>query len=210
MMEMLLFLMAVRTNCMPLPKCEKCDYFTDTPGFMLFKAHNIQNLLVLPAHQTPSVLHSFHSQHFRSGTQRLSSDNISFYLEREMCLCLWIIPHHFPHVQVFLESFKNMMPVPRFKLLIFILLYFPSCRVCSALGWKQCMWTSGLQRNSFGGFDVCRYVYVMERAALDFTGSNGGRGSVLICQIILPFTFPNLHSHKPTLLWYQGKYSKHR
>lgn len=122
-MEMLLFLMAVRTNCMPLPKCEKCDYFTDTPGFMLFKAHNIQNLLVLPAHQTPSVLHSFHSQHFRSVTQRLSSDNISFYLEREMCLCLWIIPHHFPHVQVFLESFKNMMPVPRFKLLIFILLY---------------------------------------------------------------------------------------
>lgn len=82
MMEMLLFLMAVRRNRMPLPRCEKCDYFTETPGCRLFKAHNLQNHLVLPAHQTPSVLHSFHSQHFRSGTQRLSSDNI-FYLVRE-------------------------------------------------------------------------------------------------------------------------------
>lgn len=60
----------------------------------------------------------------------------------------------------------------------------------------------GLHRNSFGEFDVFGYVYVMEKATLDFTGSNGGRGSVLICQIILPFTFPNLNSHKPRLLWY--------
>lgn len=92
MMEMLSFLLAVRTNWMPLPKCGKCEYFTDTPDCRLFKAHNIQNHLFLPAYQTPSVLHSFHSQRFQSGTQRLSSDNISFYLEREVrCVCAWIL-----------------------------------------------------------------------------------------------------------------------
>lgn len=62
------------------------------------------------------------------------------------------------------------------------------------------MWTSGLHRKSFGVFDVCGDVYVMEEAILGYTGSNHGRGAVLICQRILPFTVPNLNSHKPTVL----------
>lgn len=143
--------MSVRTNRMPLPGCGKCDYFTDTPGCKLFKVHNIQNHLVLPEQQTPLVLHSFHSQHFQSGTQRLVSDNVFLLGKRdEMYLSLWIIPHHFPHVQIFLDTCKNTMPCLSLllELLILILLHFPYCRVCSALRWKQCMWT--LQKQLWG------------------------------------------------------------
>lgn len=132
---MLYFLIAVRTHRMSLPRCGKCDCFTDTPGCRLFKAHNIQNQLVLPEQQTPLVLHSFHSQHFQSGTQRLVSDNMYFYLEREM-RC--VLAYELSLITFLVSKFSLILGRTQclsllLELLIFILLHFPFCRVCSAL-----------------------------------------------------------------------------
>lgn len=178
----------------------KCDYFTETPGCRLFKAHSIQNYLVPPAHQTPSVLYSFHLQHSQSGVQRLSSNKF-FQLEREM---RYICAYELSLITFLMSKFYLILARIRclsllLKLLIFIPLHFLYCRVCSALRWKQCVRTSQKQLWRIWCLWIC---YVMEKATIDFTGSTGGRGSVLSCQIILPFIFPNVNSHKPRLLWY--------
>lgn len=91
-------------------RCEKFCCFTDTAGYRLFKPHSTQSRLVLTSHQTPSVLHSCHSQHFQAGAQKLSSNDISFYLrEDEICFYLRIIPPHFPHVWLFLDRCKSVI-----------------------------------------------------------------------------------------------------
>lgn len=112
-MKLLLFLMNVRANWMSLLKCEKYYYLTDISGYRLFKPNGIQSRLALSAQQTLSVLHSCHSQHFQSGAQRLSSDDISFHLRGEMrCVYVYELSLLTFLVSEFcLDRCENMIPV---------------------------------------------------------------------------------------------------
>lgn len=158
-------------------------------------------------HIKPLQLYTVSIHSIFNWVHKLSSDNISFYLERERkCACayeLFLITLLMSRFYLILTRIQCLSLL--LKLLIFILLHFPCCRVCSAVRWKQCTWTSQKQ---LWGITSLLIFYVMEKATLNSTGSNGGRGSVLICQIILSFTFPKLNRHKPRLLWYKANTGK--
>lgn len=96
------------------------------------------SLHIKPLQFYTASIHSIFDQ-----VHKLSSDNNSFYLERKMkCTFTYelsLIPLLMSRFYLILARIQCLSLL--LKLLIFILLCFPYCRVCSALRWKQCTWT---------------------------------------------------------------------